>query len=175
MEAGAERIFGYKAAEMVGKSLKTIIPLELHAQEDEILARVERGERIEHFDTQRVTKDGRLIDISLSVSPVLARLGNIVAASRVGRDIIKRKETERLQQLLIAELSHRVKNTLATVQSIANQTVRMAKSPGDFATSFAGRLQALARAHTLLTYTTWQGADLLALVRDQVLLEGSED
>ena len=173
--SGAERMFGYKAAEIVGKSLKTIIPPDLHAEEDEILARVERGERIEHFDTQRVAKDGRLIDISLSVSPVPDRLGNMVAASRVARDITKRKEAERLQQLLIAELSHRVKNTLATVQSIANQTVRLAKSPGDFAASFGGRLQALARAHTLLTHTTWQGADLLALVRDHLLLEGSED
>ena len=67
----------------------------------------------------------------------------------VARDITKRKETERLQQLLIAELSHRVKNTLATVQSIANQTVRLAKSPGDFAASFGGRLQALLRFRRL--------------------------
>ncbi len=173
--AGAERMFGYRAVDMVDIPLKSIIPAELHAQEEEILSRVERGERIEHFDTQRVAKGGRLIDISLSVSPVRDRVGNVVGASRVGRDITKRKEVERLQNLLIGELSHRVKNTLATVQSIANQTVRLAKNPSDFALSFDGRLQALARAHTLLTHTTWQGADLLAIVRDQLLLEGSED
>ena len=172
---GAESLLGYKADEMIGQLLKSIVPPELHEQEDEILSRVQRGERIEHFDTQRVAKEGRLIDISVSVSPIRDRVSNVVGTSRVGRDITKRKEIERLQNLLIGELSHRVKNTLATVQSIANQTVRTAKSPGDFASSFSGRLQALARAHTLLTHTTWQGADLLALVRDQLLLEGSDD
>lgn len=172
---GAERIFGYSAVEIVGRSVKDIIPPELHAQHDEILARVQRGERIEHFDTERIAKDGSRLDISLSVSPVRDRLGDVVGVSKVGRDISRRKEAERLQNLLIGELSHRVKNTLATVQSIANQTVRLAKSPGEFASSFGGRLQALARAHTLLTHTTWQGADLLALVRDEVLLDGPED
>jgi PAS domain S-box-containing protein len=174
--AGAEHVFGYSAAEMVGKPLKdTIIPSELQALEDDTLTRVGRGELVEQFDTQRIAKDGHRIDISLSVSPVRDRVGNVVGASRVGRDVTKRKEVERLQSLLIGELSHRVKNTLATVQSIANQTVRLAKSPSDFVSSFDGRLQALARAHTLLTHTTWQGADLLALVRDQLLLEGSDD
>ena len=173
--AGAERIFGYSAADMIGKQLNRIIPPELHAQEDDLLTRVQRGERLEHFDTQRLAHDSRRIDISLSVAPVRDRLGNVVGTSRVGRDITKRKETERLQQLLIAELSHRVKNTLATVQSIANQTVRLARTPSEFASSFGGRLQALARAHTLLTHTTWQGADLSALVRAQVLLGDSED
>jgi len=73
--ASAERIFGYKAEEMIGKPIYTIIPPELHHQEDEILARLERGERIEHFETERIAKDGRRLNISLTVSPVHDRRG----------------------------------------------------------------------------------------------------
>ncbi len=89
-------------------------------------------------------------------------------------DITQRKEADRNQQLLIGELNHRVRNTLATVQAIASQTLRRAKDPADFVPSFSGRIQALSRAHTLLTRTAWQGTDLDSLVREQLLL-GSTD
>jgi two-component sensor histidine kinase len=72
------------------------------------------------------------------------------------------------------ELNHRVKNTLATVQAIANQTLRHASDAGVFATSFTGRLQGLARMHSLLTQNTWQGAELLRLLRDQLLADADE-
>ena len=173
--AGATRIFGYEADEMIGQSIKRLIPPELHAEEDRILAQVKRGDRLEHYDTIRTAKDGRRIDISLTVSPVRDKSGNIVGASKVGRDVTERKHVEKLHLLLLAELSHRVKNTLATVQAIANQTVRQARSPGEFAASFSGRLQALARTHTLLTDNTWQGADALPLIREQVLLGEVDD
>src|SRR5262249_40145183 len=142
---GATRIFGYEAEEMLGQSIKRIIPAELHGEEEQILAKLRRGERIEHFDTIRIAKDGRRIDISLTVSPVRDRTGRLIGASKVARDVTERKQAEKLQALLVGELNHRVKNTLATVQAIANQTVRMVKSPAEFATSFNGRLQALAR------------------------------
>src|SRR5262245_21521002 len=167
--AAATRIFGYQAEEMIGQPITKIIPSELHGQEAQILARLRRGERIEHFETVRLTKDGRRIDISLTVSPVRDRSGVIVGASKVARDISDRRRAEELQRLLIGELNHRVKNTLATVQSIANQTVRRAKNPADFATSFSGRIQALAKTHELLTQNAWRGADVLPLVRDQLL------
>src|SRR5690606_23380469 len=173
--AGAERIFGYKAGEIVGKPIQTIIPPELHQQEAEILARLERGERIEHFETERTAKDGRRLNISLTVSPVLDKRGNIIGASKVARDITDRKRAEKLQRLLVSELNHRVKNTLATVQSIANQTVRLARSPQEAAASFSGRIQALAHTHDLLTRNSWQGADVLRLARDQLLFDGAED
>jgi len=173
--AGAEKIFGYKAEEIVGQPILTIIPPELHQQEAEILARLERGERIEHFETERITKDGRRLNVSLTVSPVLDKRGNIIGASKVARDITDRKRAEKLQRLLVSELNHRVKNTLATVQSLANQTVRLARSPAEFATSFSGRVQALAHAHDLLTRNSWQGADIMMLVRDQLLLNDTED
>ena len=172
---GAMRIFGYKPEEIIGRPITTIIPPELHDEEKDILARLRNGERIEHFETVRIAKDGRRLDISLTVSSVRDKSGRIIGASKVARDITDRKRAERLQRLLISELNHRVKNTLATVQSIANQTVRLARTPAEAAASFTGRIQSLAHAHDLLTRNSWQGADILSLVRDQVLLNSSED
>jgi PAS domain S-box-containing protein len=84
-------------------------------------------------------------------------------------DISTRKAAEHTQQLLLGELNHRVKNTLANVQAIAQHTLRHKKNPNDFAAAFGGRVQALARVHTQLTEATWQGADLRALIYDQVM------
>lgn len=90
------------------------------------------------------------------------------------RDISQQLQAEETQQLLINELNHRVKNTLASVQAIAQQTLRNTRDPADFAARFSGRIQALARVHSMLTDTTWQGADLGALVADQ-LMQGPVD
>jgi PAS domain S-box-containing protein len=92
--SGAERLFGYTAAEAVGKSITILIPPERHAEEPAILARLRRGERIEHYETVRVTKDGRRIDISLTVSPVRNADGRIIGASKVARDITQQKRAE---------------------------------------------------------------------------------
>jgi PAS domain S-box-containing protein len=91
---GAERIFGWSAAEMVGQSIFRLIPPELHDEERGILARQRRGERIEHYETVRIGKDGRRIDISLTVSPIRDGTGKIVGASKVARDITARKRAE---------------------------------------------------------------------------------
>src|SRR3546814_1429265 len=80
------------------------------------------------------------------------------------------KRTEETRRLLIGDLKHRVKNTLASVQAIANQTLRHTQSPADFAAKFTGRIQALARAHSLLSSATWQGANLKELIQDQCQL-----
>ncbi|HUI14062.1 MAG TPA: ATP-binding protein [Xanthobacteraceae bacterium] len=85
------------------------------------------------------------------------------------RDEESREQAETTRQLLLSELNHRVKNTLAIVQAIAQQTVRSAKDPADFASRFSGRIQSLARVHSLLTDSTWRGADLQELIRDQLL------
>jgi PAS domain S-box-containing protein len=167
---GAARIFGYEASEMIGQSILRLIPPELHGEEGEILARLQRGERIDHYETVRIAKDGRRVDVSLTVSPLRDRSGTVVGASKVGRDITERKQAEKLQRILTDELSHRVKNTLATVQAIASQSLARARSPADFISSFGGRLQALASAHTLLTRTQMQSADIMALVNEQVLV-----
>ena len=94
--AAAERLFGYTASELIGKSVRILIPSDRQAEEDEILARIRRGERIDHFETVRRRKDGRPIDISLTVSPVRDASGTIVGISKVARDITERKRTAAL-------------------------------------------------------------------------------
>lgn len=100
---GAERIFGYTAAEAVGRSISLIIPDDRKTEEDEVLARVRRGDRVDHFETIRQTKDGRRIPISLTVSPVRNASGTIVGASKVARDITERRQSEELRAQLAAE------------------------------------------------------------------------
>jgi PAS domain S-box-containing protein len=173
--AGATRLFGYAPEEMVGQSITRIIPPELHDEEGRILAQLRRGEHIDHYETVRVAKDGRRIDVSLCVSPLRDKTGRVIGASKIARDITERKQAEMLQRLLVQELNHRVKNTLATIQAIANQSMRRARSPAEFVKGFSGRVQALARTHDLLTQTRLQGAEIMDLVRDQVLLGGTED
>jgi PAS domain S-box-containing protein len=92
--AGAQRIFGYTAAEAIGRHVTLIIPPELHDEEPAILARLRRGERVDHFETVRVTKDGRRLDISLTISPVRDADGHIIGASKVARDITDRKRAD---------------------------------------------------------------------------------
>jgi PAS domain S-box-containing protein len=88
---GAERLFGYTAAEAVGQHIFLIIPTDRREEEEEVLARLRRGERIDHFETVRQTKDGRLIDISLTVSPIADAHGLIIGASKVARDLTERR------------------------------------------------------------------------------------
>jgi PAS domain S-box-containing protein len=89
--AAAERLFGYTPSELVGQSVRILIPPDRQAEEDEILARIRRGERVDHFETVRLAKDGRPIEISLTVSPVLAASGAIIGVSKIARDISERK------------------------------------------------------------------------------------
>jgi PAS domain S-box-containing protein len=96
--AGATRVFGYSPEEAIGQPITLIVPPELHEEERHILEQLRRGERLDHFETTRVTKDGRRIPISLSVSPVRDASGVIVAASKVARDISERKRVEQLQR-----------------------------------------------------------------------------
>jgi PAS domain S-box-containing protein len=99
---GAERIFGYSAAEAVGQHISLIIPDDRRAEEDDVLARLRRGERIDHFETVRRTRDGREIPILLTVSPVRDAQGGIIGASKVGRELIERHRNEELRAWLAA-------------------------------------------------------------------------
>jgi PAS domain S-box-containing protein len=99
---GAERIFGYTAAEAVGQHITLIIPAERRAEENEVLARLRRGERIDHFETVRQTKDGRRVDISLTVSPIRDADGRIIGASKVARDITEGKRAQQEREQLLA-------------------------------------------------------------------------
>jgi PAS domain S-box-containing protein len=92
---GAQRVFGYTPDEIVGRSILTLIPPERHDEENEILARLRAGKRIDHFESVRVTKSGELIDVSLTISPVKDASGRIIAASKIARDITRQKRSER--------------------------------------------------------------------------------
>ncbi|MGA8499174.1 MAG: PAS domain S-box protein [Xanthobacteraceae bacterium] len=159
---GAERLFGYTAEEAVGRPITTIlIPHDRLDEEREILGRIRRGERVDHYETVRRCKDGSLLDISLSVSPLKDAAGKIIGASKIARDITERRRAQERQKLLINEIQHRIKNTLATVQAIATQTLR--SSPDD-REAFVARLHALAGAHDLLRDDNWHQAALVELV-----------
>jgi len=97
----AERIFGYTAAEMIGRSIKTLIPPELQDEEEKIVSQLRAGHRIDHYETERLTKDGRRLDVSLTISPIHDSEGRVVGASKIARDITERKASERrLRQAL---------------------------------------------------------------------------
>src|SRR5258708_34109378 len=103
--AGATNILGYEADEMIGQPITRIIPPELHEEEKQILARLHRGERIQHYETIRLAKDGCRVDISLTVSPLFNQSGKVVGASKVARDITERKLAEQADRETIARRS----------------------------------------------------------------------
>jgi PAS domain S-box-containing protein len=123
---GAVRLFGYEPEEIIGQSIMTIIPPELHAEEAETLARLRRGERIDHFETVRLAKDGHRVDISLTVSPIRDEEGEVIGASKTARDITERKraewllrEADRRKDEFLATLAHELRNPLAPIRNAA--------------------------------------------------------
>jgi PAS domain S-box-containing protein len=159
---GAERVFGYTAEEAIGQPVTMLIPVERLDEEPEILQRILRGERIDHYETIRKRKDGELIDISITVSPLRNATGRVVGASKIARDITERKRAEAHREMLLGEMKHRVKNTLAMVQAFANQTLRSVSK--EEREKFGGRLRALAGAYELLTSETWNRAEMRRVV-----------
>ena len=109
---GAERIFGYTAEEVIGKSITIVIPPDHLHEEPKILARLRAGERIEHYETVRMRKDGQLINISLTVSPIKGPNGQIVGASKIARDVTEQRQARRA----LDEASERLRLALAAAQ-----------------------------------------------------------
>jgi PAS domain S-box-containing protein len=120
----AERLFGYTAAEAVGQPITLLIPPERHAEERDILARILRGERVMHFETVRVTKEGKRFDASLTISPIRDASGRVIGASKVARDISAQKQAEyalreadRRKDEFLAMLAHELRNPLAPIRN----------------------------------------------------------
>ncbi len=113
---GAERVFGYTAEETIGKSIRLIIPRDRQFEEDDILARLRRGESIDHFETVRVRKDGSPLDVSLTISPIRDSAGRIVGASKVARDISERKRAEERLRALKNTLEEQVRARTAELE-----------------------------------------------------------
>jgi len=144
----AERIFGYSADEVIGKPVSVLIPRDRPNEEPTILERLRKGDHIKHYETVRQRKDGTLIDISLSVSPLADATGRIVGASKIARDITERTRSAMRQEMLVREMSHRVKNAFTVVNGILAMSARYVK-PESLVQDMQDRLAALARAHEL--------------------------
>lgn len=147
--SGAERLFGYSASEVIGGSVTILIPEDRLDEEPEILSRIRRGDRVDHFDTVRRRKDGSLVEIGLTISPIRNAAGQIVGASKVARDITERRQGQEQQRLLLREMDHRIKNLFALADSMVALSARSANSPAELASAVRARLGALARAHAL--------------------------
>jgi len=113
---GAERLFGYTADEMIGASILRLIPPEHHDEEYRILARMRAGERVEHFDTVRLAKDGRRLEVSITVSPIRDLTGRVIGASKIARDVSEQREAQRRKDEFLAILAHELRNPLAPVR-----------------------------------------------------------
>ena len=159
---GAEQIFGYATEEVIGRPITILIPADRQDEELAILERVRQGERIKYYETVRQRKDGSLIVLSLSVSPIRSAEGEIVGASKIARDITERKRSEEQIATLAREAEHRTKNVLATVQSTVN--LSQSKTLDGLKRAIEGRIQALANVHALFVKSRWNGAELSSLV-----------
>lgn len=165
---GAEQLYGYRAEEVIGKSVTILIPEDRQDEETELLERSSRGEHVEHFETVRRRKDGTLVEISLTVSPVRDRQGRIIGASKIARDITERKRMEEQLLLVNRELHHRVKNTLATVQAVISSTARRAQTTAEFQQAVTERISSLAKTHTLLIEKDRCGATIRDLLQSEL-------
>jgi PAS domain S-box-containing protein len=171
----AERLYGYPTQEVIGQPITILIPADRLNEENTIIDRIRRGERVDHYETVRRRKDGSLVDVSLTVSPLMDADGGIIGASKIARDITERKRSEAQIATLAREAEHRSKNILATVQATVHLT--QADTVEDFKQALNGRIQALANAHALFAKSRWTGADLHTLVVQELspYCQGDQD
>ena len=170
---GAQRVFGYPAEEAIGRPITILIPEDRQDEETEILRRIRRGERIDHFETIRRRKDGTLIVISLTVSPVKNAEGKIIGASKIARDITEQKQSREQIAALAREVEHRGKNLLASVQAIVN--LSQSDTPRGLKEAIEGRIQALANVQSLFVDSHWVGADLSAIAARELAPYGATE
>jgi PAS domain S-box-containing protein len=162
----AQRIFGYAADEILGRPVALLIPADRQDEEQRILERVKRGERIQPYDTVRQRKNKSLVDIFVTTSALRDPTGKIIGTSKIARDITDRKQAEEAQRLLAHEVDHRSKNLLTLVQAAVHFSE--ADTPQAIKAAIEGRIQALANVHTLLARSHWAGVDLRSIVMDEL-------
>lgn len=150
----AERIFGYSSSEMIGSSILKLIPMDRQQEETLFLNRIGLGERIEHFETQRITKNGNLIDVSLTLSPVRDGNGKIIGVSKIARDITARKFEEMRRNDFIAFVSHELKTPLTTLRSYIQLALSKSRNQGDrFIIQVLGRAELQAKKMTNMIHS----------------------
>jgi PAS domain S-box-containing protein len=163
---GAEQLFGYLPEEAIGKSVTILIPPDRQDEEAMIIERIRGGARVDHYETVRQRKDGSLIDVSLTISPIRGAEGKVVGASKIARDITDRKRSDAQISVLAREAEHRAKNLLANVKAMVQ--LSHSDTPKGLKEAIGGRIEALANVHSLFAQSRWTGAELGRLVQQEL-------
>ncbi|MEO5566592.1 MAG: chemotaxis protein CheB [Luteimonas sp.] len=162
--AGAERLLGYPVATVLGQPLSMLLPEAASTEMASLLLSCGQEQQTPEVEMAWLGRDGKLVEVALTCSPVRDSSGNTISHSTIARDISERKRTARHLQLMLAELNHRVKNTLSSVQAIAMQTLANAPTLEAFEQAFMSRLIALSNTHNLLAVDAWKGVGLREIV-----------
>lgn len=156
----AQRMFGYTAEEIIGEKIYKLIPADRTNEEPEILNRLKTGEHVKHFETQRLTKAGNLIHVSLTISPLKDKKGNIIGLSKIARDITAQKLEEQRKNDFVAMVSHELKTPLTTISSYVQILLAKSKTEGD-----EFRINALTRTQVQTKKMVSMIHDFLSLAR----------
>lgn len=160
----AERLFGLHADEVLGQPLTKLLPIEPSLDAQEFFGSPKRENRLSEFQMLWTRPDGVRVPLEMNWAPVYDGEHELIGGEICARDMSERARSERGTALIMRELDHRVKNTLATVQAIAQQTLAHSSDLHDFAQGFMARLMALSKTHNLLAHAAWSGADLREIV-----------
>lgn len=160
----AAQIFGHEAHEAVGRHARFIIPPDIRPMIDTIWKELVQNRGGRRSVNQNLTRDGRLIDCEWHNSPLIDGDGKVLGVASLVMDVTERERAQDRQQRMMLELDHRVKNNMAVVLSLVEQSLGTCTDAREFGKSFAQRVRALARTHALLASTRWQGADLHELI-----------
>ncbi len=162
--ASAERILGYPPTQVLGKSMSLLLAGPDVARAQELLGACTQQRVTQDLEMTWQRRDGSQVPVAATCSSVCDESGQVVAGSLIVRDISDRKQADKHLQLMLGELNHRVKNTLANVQAIALQTLNSSPDLGRFREAFVSRLHALSNTHNLLAKDAWNGVDLHEIV-----------
>ncbi len=155
---GAQHLYGYTAAEAVGQHISFIVPSHKRAELDTVMRRIAQGQRFEPFETQRQCKDGQIVDVSLAVSPILNRKGEIVAASAIARDITRQKRAERAQAISEQKYQDLYDNAPDMYASLDAANARIVGCNQTLAPCWVGRARILSegRSGIFIIPAVWQ-------------------
>jgi PAS domain S-box-containing protein len=162
---GAERIFGYSADEIIGKSERMLFAEGADQEFEEKYQHLRLGEEVKRSDAVRRRKDGTLVDVAINAAPMRRPDGRVIGFSAVLRDITEHKRAETHLRVVMRELSHRTKNLLAVIMAMVRQTARASTNVAVLQSELIQRLQSLSASHDLLVAEDWAGASVEELVR----------